>query len=134
MPQAVRAIYRIPADEGCPAQARAIVDQELSARVPRPTLEELELLVSEIVTGAVPPGEPDDDAAVILDLRIDSQIRCAVTAAGPVDGNGGGDGGGQPQGLRGWSLATVAGLAERWGVIRARGGPMQVWFETPIRE
>jgi hypothetical protein len=126
MSRAVRAIYRIPADEGCPAQARAIIDQELAARVPRPTLEELELLVSEIVTGAVPGGKPDGDAAVILDLRIDSRIRCAVTAATPTDGNGSGSG------LRGWSLASVAGLAERWGVTRTRGQPAQVWFETPI--
>ena len=53
-----------------------------------------------------------------------------MTAAGTGDGNGQGP----HQGLRGWSLATVAGLAERWGVSRTRGQATQVWFETPIRD
>ncbi len=131
MPSAVRAIYRIPADEDCPAWARAIVDRELAARVPRPTLEELELLVSELVTRAIPGDDAardDAPAPVVLDLRIDHRVLCAVTVPG------GGPSGGRElaDGLRGWSLRMVVGLAERWGVSRTAGNASRVWFETDL--
>jgi two-component sensor histidine kinase len=55
----VRAIYSIdPVDDG-PALARAIVDRELGSVVPRRTLEELELMVSELVTNGIKFGAKD---------------------------------------------------------------------------
>jgi len=95
--------------------ARAVVDRELRTLVPRPTLEQLELMVSEIVTGAVPVAAERPDAPILLDLRIDHQICCAVITPGfALDGSSTG-----PSLPRGWALQLVAGLAHRWGVSRA---------------
>jgi hypothetical protein len=128
MPECVRALYRLPADDACPAQARAIVDRELGSRVPRPTLEELELMVSELVTGAVPAVAALPDGSILLDLRVDHLICCSVIAPGvPTSGV-------RPVAKvpRGWGLRLVAELADRWGVSRAAGDATRIWFEAKI--
>jgi len=119
--QRVRAIYRIDAVDDGPALARAIVDRELGSVVPRRTLEELELMVSELVTNGLKFGAKDE--ALTLDLRIDDRIRCEVISPGPPFVAG------EAIQRHRWGLKMVAALAERWGVERVREGT-QVWFET----
>lgn len=120
----VRAIYRIEPEDDGPARARAIVDKELAPVVPRRTLEELELMVSELVTNGIKFGTKDGNEAVTLDLRIDDHVRCGVISKSPpfrVQ-----DQSAQPER---WGLKMVADLADRWGVQRL-DERTQVWFET----
>jgi two-component sensor histidine kinase len=120
----VRAIYRIDAEDDGPARARAIVDRELGSVVPRRTLEELELMVSELVTNGIKFGPPDRHQALTLNLCIDPRIiRCEVISPGSPFAAG--------EAIRRhrWGLKMVAALAERWGVQRVGEGT-QVWFET----
>ena len=118
-----RAIYRIEAEQDGPALARAIVDHELGAVVPRRMLEELELMVSELVTNGIKFGAQDRNEPVTLDLRIDDHVRCGVTSRGvpfrPPQ---------RPDPER-WGLKLVANLADRWGVQRL-DERTKVWFET----
>jgi hypothetical protein len=119
----LRAIYRIEREEGGPARARAIIDWELRDRVSLPVLEELELMISELVTGGLDGAERS--AEITLDLRLEEIVRCSVltprTSVGEVDGRGGG-----------WGLNAVAWLADRWGITQV-GGTTRVWFEKSAR-
>jgi two-component sensor histidine kinase len=119
----VRAIYRINAEDDGPARARAIVDRELGSVVPRRTLEELELMVSELVTNGIKFGAKGRHESLTLDLCIDDRVRCEVISPGPPFVAG--------EAIRRhrWGLNMVAALAERWGVQRVSKGT-QVWFET----
>jgi hypothetical protein len=119
----VRAIYRIDAEDGGPALARAIVDWELGTLVTRRMLEELELMVSELVTNGIKFGPPEGHQALTLNLCIDARIRCEVITPGPPFAAG--------EAIRRhrWGLKMVAALADRWGVQRVSQGT-QVWFET----
>jgi two-component sensor histidine kinase len=118
----VRALYRIDARPDGPARARRIVLQECSGRVPRRTLEKLQLLVSELVTNGIVHGR---NGPLVLDLHVNSTLHCAVidkgagfASAAPRDKDGG------------WGLRLVERLADRWGVQRTRN-ETRVWFETP---
>ena len=130
----VRALYKIDARPDGPAQARRIVVRECSRRVSGRTLEDFELLVSELVTNRILHGEPGADNTVLLDLRINSSLRCAVSDHG--SGAGRRDDrlgeatrrertGGRPAGLR-----LVNRLADGWGTHRTRTGGTRVWCET----
>lgn len=132
----VRALYKIDARPDGPAQARRIVARECARRVPGRTLEDFELLVSELVTNRILHGAPGADNTVLLDLRINSTLRCAVSDHG--SGVGRRDdrlseavhnerAGGRPSGLR-----LVGRLANRWGSHRTRTGGTRVWCETAI--
>jgi anti-sigma regulatory factor (Ser/Thr protein kinase) len=134
MNEPVRALYKIDARPDGPAQARRIVVRECSRRVSERTLEDFELLVSELVTNRILHGEPGADNTVLLDLRINSTLCCAVSDHG--SGAGRRDGrlskatqrdraGGRPPGLR-----LVNRLANRWGTHRTRTGGTRVWCET----
>jgi hypothetical protein len=79
-------------------------------------------------------GEPGADNTVLLDLRINSTLCCAVSDHG--SGAGRRDDrlseatqrertGGRPAGLR-----LVNRLADRWGTHRTRTGGTRVWCET----
>jgi anti-sigma regulatory factor (Ser/Thr protein kinase) len=130
----VRTLYKIDARPDGPAQARRIVVRECSRRVSGRTLEDFELLVSELVTNRILHGEPGADNTVLLDLRINSTLCCAVSDHG--SGAGQRDdrlseatqrdrSGGRPAGLR-----LVGRLADRWGTARTRTGGTRVWCET----
>lgn len=132
--QPVRALYKIDARPDGPAQARRIVVRECSRRVSERTLEDFELLVSELVTNRILHGERGTDNTVLLDLRINSTLCCAVSDHG--SGAGRRDGrlntatqrdraGGHLPGLR-----LVNRLANRWGTHRTRTGGTRVWCET----
>jgi two-component sensor histidine kinase len=94
--------------------------------VPRRTLENLQLLVSEVVTNRIVYGDPGSDNAVTLDLGVNGTLRCAVTDHGPgwPGQRGATRSDDAPHGLQ-----LVARLADRWGVQRTRQGT-RVWFET----
>jgi anti-sigma regulatory factor (Ser/Thr protein kinase) len=130
----VRALYKIDARPDGPAQARRIVVRECSRRVSERTLEDFGLLVSELVTNRILHGAPGADNTVLLDLRINSTLCCAVSDHG--SGAGRRDNrlstpthrdrtGGRPPGLR-----LVNRLADRWGTHRTRTGGTRVWCET----
>lgn len=116
----LRARYRLEPGEEGPAQARAIVDRELRFHVALPVLEQLELMVSELVTAAL-AARP---AEIVVDIELDARVRCRVTTSAPSPPSG------RRQGR--WALATVAGLACRWGLSHAAGAT-SVWFEGPRR-
>jgi anti-sigma regulatory factor (Ser/Thr protein kinase) len=120
----VRVLYRIDAAPDAPAEARRIVQNECGGRVGRGTLEKLQLLVSELVTNGVVHGRTARDRSIMLELLINSSLRCSVVDFGPgfarraarnADG--------------GWGLRLVERLADRWGVNRSGQGT-RVWFET----
>jgi anti-sigma regulatory factor (Ser/Thr protein kinase) len=130
----VRTLYKIDARPAGPAQARRIVVRECSRRVSARVLEDFELLVSELVTNRIVHGEPGADNTVLLDLRMNSTLRCAVSDHG--SGSGRRDAalseaaereriGGRPAGLR-----LVNRIANRWGSHRTRTGGTRVWCET----
>jgi anti-sigma regulatory factor (Ser/Thr protein kinase) len=130
----VRTLYKIDACPDGPAQARRIVVQECSRRVSARTLEDFELLVSELVTNRILHGQPGADDTVLLDLRMNAMLCCAVSDHG--SGAGHRDDrlseavqrdrtGGRPPGLR-----LVSRLADRWGTHRTRTGGTRVWCET----
>lgn len=120
----VRTIYRIRAAKDGPARARAIVDRELAALVPRRTLEELELMVSELVSNGIKFAPKDTAETVTLDLRVDDHVRCGVISRGlPFRDHD------RRSYLERWPLKVVAGLAERWGVQQV-DERTQIWFEA----
>jgi len=132
----VRALYKIDARPDGPAQARHIVVRECARRVSERTLEDFELLVSELVTNRILHGAPGADNTVLLDLRINSMLQCAVSDHG--SGIGCRDDRlsaavhneravGRPAGLR-----LVNRLANRWGSHRTRTGGTRVWCETAV--
>jgi two-component sensor histidine kinase len=124
MCSSVRAIYRIQAGSDAPALARRLVEEELSRLVPRRTLEELERMVSELVTNGIKFGVKDRNERITLDLRVDRQVR------GTVIGHGPGFAAGDPvTEASGWGVTVVEWLADRWGVTHAPEGT-RVWFET----
>ncbi|MBV9003651.1 MAG: ATP-binding protein [Solirubrobacterales bacterium] len=121
----LRALYRISARADGPARAREIVTSELSARVGRSTLDEVKLLVSELVTNSILHGQAGGDGTIVLDLDVNSEIRCAVLDHGSgfaAHAERAAEGGG-------WGLRLVELLAHRWGVTRTAEGTC-VWFET----
>src|SRR5581483_7186013 len=120
----VRAIYRIEARSDGPAQARGIVNAEFGDRVGSDRLQELELLVSELVTNGVRHGSSAEP--ITIDLRINGGVRCVVTDPGPGPAAGEVLTASRPTG---WGLKLVELLSASWGLIRSRGAT-RVWFET----
>ena len=131
MNPSVRALYKIDARPEGPAQARQIVVRECARRVSGRTLEDFKLLVSELVTNRILHGEPGTDNTVLLDLRINSRLCCAVSDHGSGARHRGDRSSepdraaGRPAGLR-----LVGRLADRWGTHPTRTGGTRVWCET----
>lgn len=111
-----------------PARARAWVNAH-TAELPRDTVEDALLMVSELVTNAVRHGSPD--VVLTLDVLAD-RIRIAVHDAGdslPLVAEG------RPAVERptGRGLLIVAATASDWGVTQAEGRPGKtVWAELPF--
>ena len=113
---------------GAAATARRIVEDELTGRLPRQTVEDVALLVTELVANGVRHGGAGADSSLHLLLQGDGP-RLHVEIANPTTGGsrrparrpadlGGGGGIG---------LNLVEALASRWGV---RSLPSTaVWFE-----
>jgi hypothetical protein len=58
MDSRIPALYKIEPQPGAPAQARRIIAEELSSRLPGGTLADIELMVSRLVASGVPGGRP----------------------------------------------------------------------------
>jgi anti-sigma regulatory factor (Ser/Thr protein kinase) len=96
----------------------------LGSTLPPERLEEITLLVSELVTNGVRHG--GQHGPITIDVRVNGEVRCAVTDHGPgpaareeFTGHGG------------WGLKLVEKLARRWGIVRSPDAT-QVWFETAL--
>jgi two-component sensor histidine kinase len=127
MDSRVRTLYMIDARPEGPAQARRIIADELSARLPRHTLDEVKLMVSELVTNGIVHGTGEDDAPVMLDLCVNGDIRCGV-----LDQGSGFAARVQDEKARGgWGLRLVEKLADRWG-MRCSPRRTEVWFECGL--
>jgi anti-sigma regulatory factor (Ser/Thr protein kinase) len=123
MDSRIRALYKIDRAPAAPAQARRIIAQELAARLPPGTLDDVKLMASELVTNGVVHGGQDADAPVMLDLCVNGDIRCRVLDHGPgfatrVERAERG----------GWGLGVVEELSDRWG-MQCSPERTEVWFE-----
>lgn len=107
---------------------RALAD--LKAPMPASVLQDLELLVSEVVTNAVRHGGGADGHPIDMSVRVDERrVRVEVADRGP---------GFEPDPLpptmfqeSGWGLYLVGQLSDRWGVERTDLGA-SVWFEIDL--
>jgi anti-sigma regulatory factor (Ser/Thr protein kinase) len=117
---------RLRSGTTAPSSARALVGG-LRDRLADDVLDDLELVVSEVVTNCVRHAElgPDDD--ITLRVRATpTNVRLEVADPGPgfeIPSVGPHD----PAMPGGWGLYIVDQLADRWGV--ARGAGTRVWFE-----
>ena len=124
MDSRVRTLYKIAAQPDGPAQARQIIAEELSSRLPAGVVNDIKLMVSELVTNGIVHGSAERDAPVLLDLVVNGKIHCRVLDHGPGfarrtrrETAGGG-----------WGLQVVEQLADRWGMQRSPQRT-EVWFE-----
>jgi anti-sigma regulatory factor (Ser/Thr protein kinase) len=123
MDSRVRALYKLDARPQGARQARRIIADELSTVLSATELEDVKLMVSELVTNGIVHGGPGEEAPVMLDLRINGSIRCAVLDQGPGfaarvrEGEHGG-----------WGLRLVEQLSDRWG-MECSPRRTEVWFE-----
>lgn len=107
---------------------RALAD--LDAPLPAPVRQDLELLVSEVVTNAVRHGGGADGHAIDMSVRVDERrVRVEVADDGP---------GFDPDlpsptmfQESGWGLFLVRQLSDRWGAERTGRGAL-VWFEIDL--
>jgi len=115
--------FQFPPAEDAPAQARAaleVFDQILSPDV----LEDLQLVVSELVTNSVKFG-PKRPITLALAIGGDG-----IVAGEVIDQGDGAEAKvemtTEPTIIGGWGLHPVDPVAHRWGV---REGSTHVWFE-----
>ena len=101
---------------------------EYAPDLPAPTLEDIQLLVSEVVTNAVRHGGAGHstpiEVRIVQELR---SFRVEVTDAGP----GFERQTPTPRTNGGWGLLFVDRLATRWNVDRP-DGHTRVWFELDV--
>ena len=116
--------FQFPPAEDAPAQARAaleVFDQILAPEV----LEDLQLVVSELVTNSVKFG-PQRPITLSLQVSTDGLVRGEVIDQGDgerakVEMNP------EPTLAGGWGLHLVDRVAQSWGVHE---GSTHVWFEV----
>jgi hypothetical protein len=112
---------------GAAAQARRLIENELLGRVPRPVVEDVALLVTELIANGVRHGGAGRESYMRLLLEggrpglhvevVNPDDARGAPARRPADLTGGG----------GIGLNLVEMLASRWGV---RSIPQTaVWFE-----
>ena len=119
--------FQFPPADDAPAQARAaleVFDQILSPEV----LEDLQLVVSELVTNSVKFGPKQSITLAlsvgsqgvvqgeVIDQGDGEQAKVEMSVEPTIDG--------------GWGLHLVDQVATRWGV---REGSTHVWFEIGPR-
>jgi anti-sigma regulatory factor (Ser/Thr protein kinase) len=120
----VEVAFRLPPAVDAPLRAR----EEVGALgLPRPALDDITLLVSEVVTNCVVHADlaPGQD----IDLRLkrtNEMVRVEVRD----EGRGFADSLLQRAESRGFGLYLVEQLADRWGVERGR--QTCVWFEVDV--
>jgi anti-sigma regulatory factor (Ser/Thr protein kinase) len=120
----VRAIYKIEPQPGGPAQARRIIAEELSSRVPPAVLDEIKLMVSELVTNGIVHATQLHEDPVVLDLCVNGEIRCRVLD----QGEGFAERTQADTPAAAWRLRVIEQLADRWG-MQCSPHRTEVWFE-----
>ena len=123
MDSRIRALYKIEPQPGAPAQARRIIAEELSSRLPGGILADIKLMVSELVASGVVHGSHGTDDPVVLDLLVNGEVRCRVLD----HGTGFAKRVAQAK-TRGWGLRVVEQLSDRWG-MQCSPDHTEVWFE-----
>ena len=119
---------RFPLEPRVPADARRLV-RCLENVLDRPALDNVELLVTELVTNAIRHAGVGGAGWVAVELRVSPDlVRVEV-----VDPGRGFDphtlpGAGEERGS-GWGLFLVDQLSDRWGVHHDEF--TRVWFEVP---
>jgi hypothetical protein len=109
------------------ARARRLVETELGGRLPRPVIDDVALIVTELIANGVRHGGAGSDSSLRLLLEgggpglhvevANPDRGRGAPARRPADIGGGG----------GIGLNLVESLASRWGVVR---DPRTfVWFE-----
>jgi|SRR5215213_3518312 len=109
------------------ARARRLVEAELLDRLPRPVVEDVALLVTELVANGVRHGDAGSDST--LHLRLEGRRPCLHVEVANPDVAAGVPARRSPDlaGGGGIGLNLVERLASRWGV---RSRPQTtVWFE-----
>jgi hypothetical protein len=120
----------IPLGVHAPRAARTVVTQCLDGRVAPPVLASALLVVSELVTNSVRHSGLAEGRDVVVRVRLWGE-RCRVEVEDP-----GCDGAilplhSDPEAGARTGLDVVQALSERWGVVRAAGGPTRVWAQLP---
>lgn len=122
----MRLELELPSNPDSAARARHALD-ELLPQLGRTQLQDVQLLVSELVTNAVRHARLSSRDAIGLLVELSERaLRVEVRDAGP---------GFEPEAspqpdptrLSGWGLFLVEELADRWGVELDAG--TRVWFE-----
>jgi anti-sigma regulatory factor (Ser/Thr protein kinase) len=118
----------LPARPDSISQARDALGQ-LRPAVDEPTLLNLRLLVSEVVTNAVrhTGASPDARLRLVVESR-DDAVRVEVHDEGPGF-EAPSDPRPRPEGTSGWGLVLVQKLSRAWGTEPPPGA--HVWFELP---
>ena len=120
----------IPLGVDAPGVARSVVAQWLGGQVAPPVLETAQLVVSELVTNSVRhSGLPDGEDLVVRVSLWAGRCRVEVEdpgCAGTIEPEPG-----DPDEAAWTGLHVVRALSERWGVVRAAGGPTRVWAQLP---
>jgi anti-sigma regulatory factor (Ser/Thr protein kinase) len=122
---------RLPVDAKAPAAARRLV-RCLEGEVASERLENIELLVTELVTNSVRHAGLDAEGWVGIELLL-SPDRIHVEATDPGRGFDPANLPAEPE-IRpsGWGLYLVDQLAQRWGVHH--DAFTRVWFELELSE
>jgi len=123
-------VFDIAVDASAPAIARRQVKRALEGRVEPGTLEQLELLVSELVTNVVRHARFEAGDCLSLELYLrgdDVRVEVADCGAGrEFDAAPAPD----PERGRGYGLFLVENLSRDWGV--KQNGGTRVWFELAL--
>lgn len=103
---------------------------DLSAPLPASVRQDLDLLVSEVVTNAVRHGGGETGEPIEMTVHVDDlRVRVEVADRGP-----GFEPNPSPPTMfqeSGWGLFLVGQLSDRWGVDRTDRGA-SVWFEIDL--
>jgi Histidine kinase-like ATPase domain len=130
MDSRVRTLYKIKARPEGPGQARRIITEELSSRLPPDELDDIRLMVSELVTqGILHSRRGLTEAPVMLDLCVGGDIRCGVLDHGRRSVRRAAQGEGADCRLR---LRLIEALADRWG-MQSSPHVTELWFERGPR-
>jgi serine/threonine-protein kinase RsbW len=118
--------YSLPFALASIGEGRKVAVRDLGRRLDQRTLQDVELLVSELVTNALRHGQPRADGTIALRLElVDSRVRVVVEDGGehfhwerasPDEGRSGG-----------YGLQLVDSIATAWGF--SEDGTKAVWFE-----
>lgn len=119
-------VIRVPAADTAPRAARQSI-AELSQILEPHVFQNLELLVSELVTNSVRHADVNDDSDVTLKVRI-SPDTVSIEVIDPGAGFVAPTSPRPRQGEGGYGLYLVDQLARRWGVDRLDQGT-RVWFD-----